>query len=106
MSGLRFCFLTTFYPPYNFGGDGIAVQRLARALVGAGHHVTVIHDAEAFRSLGGAPALPAGDPDPPGLRVVTLESTLGPRPSLVGAHSTTRASGRARPAHRRVAQRR
>jgi len=22
MSGLQFCFLTTFYPPYNFGGDG------------------------------------------------------------------------------------
>lgn len=83
MSGLRFCFLTTFYPPYNFGGDGIAVQRLARALVGAGHHVTVIHDAEAFRSLGGAPALPAGDPDPPGLRVVTLESTLGPLSSVL-----------------------
>ena len=23
MSNLRFCMLTTFYPPYNFGGDGI-----------------------------------------------------------------------------------
>ncbi len=83
MSGLRFCFLTTFYPPYNFGGDGIAVQRLARALVGTGHHVTVIHDADAFRSLGGTPALPTGDPEPPGLRVVTLESTLGPLSSVL-----------------------
>jgi hypothetical protein len=25
----RFCFLTTFYPPFNFGGDGLAVQRMA-----------------------------------------------------------------------------
>ena len=24
-----FAFLTTFYPPYNFGGDGIGIQRLA-----------------------------------------------------------------------------
>ena len=23
MAGLRFCSLTTFYPPFNFGGDGI-----------------------------------------------------------------------------------
>src|SRR6185312_9111335 len=29
--GLRICMLTTFYPPYNFGGDGIGVQRLAAA---------------------------------------------------------------------------
>src|ERR1700682_4580848 len=45
--GLRFCFITTFYPPYNFGGDGIAVQRLARALIRRGHCVTVIHDVDA-----------------------------------------------------------
>ena len=51
MSALRFCFLTTFYPPYNFGGDGIGIQRLARALVKRGHHVTVVHDADAFDVL-------------------------------------------------------
>ena len=51
MSGLRFCFLTTFYPPHNFGGDGIAVQRLARGLVRAGHQVTVVHDTDAFAAL-------------------------------------------------------
>jgi hypothetical protein len=33
MASLRFCLLTTFYPPCNFGGDGIDVQRTARALV-------------------------------------------------------------------------
>ena len=29
MAGLRFCSLTTFYPPFNFGGDCIDVQRTA-----------------------------------------------------------------------------
>ena len=29
---LRFCLATTFYPPYSFGGDAVAVQRLAEAL--------------------------------------------------------------------------
>ena len=32
-TGLRFCMVTTFYPPYSYGGDGITVQRLATALV-------------------------------------------------------------------------
>ena len=37
MKGLRFGMLTTFYPPFNFGGDGIDVQRTARALVAPRH---------------------------------------------------------------------
>ena len=44
MPRLRIAMLTTFYPPYNFGGDGIGVQRLATALVRRGCEVTVIHD--------------------------------------------------------------
>lgn len=76
MSGLRFAFLTTFYPPYNFGGDGIGIQRLARGLVRAGHRVTVVHDAEAYRALARRdPA--AGEPEPEGLDVVPLRSGLG-----------------------------
>ena len=43
---LRIAMVTTFYPPYNFGGDGVYVQRLARALVRRGHHVEVIHDTD------------------------------------------------------------
>ena len=76
MSGLRFAFLTTFYPPYNFGGDGIGIQRLARGLVRAGHHVTVIHDADAYLSLAKGPP-PTGEPEPDGLEVVSLRSRLG-----------------------------
>ena len=76
MSSLRFCFLTTFYPPYNFGGDGIAVQRLARGLVRDGHRVTVIHDADAYATLSRAPVA-APEPEPAGLEVVALRSRLG-----------------------------
>ena len=76
MSGLRFGFLTTFYPPHNFGGDGIGIQRLARGLVRAGHHVTVIHDVDAYNSLHKGPE-PAAPPEPAGLEVIRLRSGLG-----------------------------
>ena len=36
MSAPRVCFVTTFYPPFNFGGDGLYVQRLARGFAGSG----------------------------------------------------------------------
>jgi glycosyltransferase involved in cell wall biosynthesis len=83
----RFCFLTTFYPPWNFGGDGLNVQRLAHALARRGHEVTVIHDADAYdilydgpkRRPEGGPHVEAGErkaEEPPGVRVVTLRSRL------------------------------
>lgn len=73
---LNFCMVTTFYPPYNFGGDGIAIQRLARALVRRGHRVTVIHDVDAFNVLHRGPA-PAAVVEPQGLTVYPLRSGLG-----------------------------
>ncbi len=82
MSGLRFAFLTTFYPPHNFGGDGIGIQRLARGLVKAGHHVTVIHDVDAYNSLHQG-AEPAAQPEPEGLEVIRLRSGLGAFSSLL-----------------------
>ena len=48
---LRFCMLTTFYPPAGFGGDAVQVQRLAEALAGRGHDVVVAHSQEAYRTL-------------------------------------------------------
>jgi glycosyltransferase involved in cell wall biosynthesis len=45
---MRFCLLTTFYPPYHFGGDGVYVRRLAQALGEAGHVVDVIHSPDAY----------------------------------------------------------
>jgi glycosyltransferase involved in cell wall biosynthesis len=50
---VRLCLVTTFYPPYNFGGDGIHVQRLAEALARRGHDVTVVHSRGAYRALRG-----------------------------------------------------
>ena len=66
---------STFYPPYSYGGDGITLQRLCRALVRAGHEVTVVHDADAYTSLGHA--APADVPRTDGVEVITLRSALG-----------------------------
>lgn len=65
MDRLRIAMLTTFYPPYSFGGDAMGIQRLARALVRRGHDVTVIHDEDAFLTLGGAVAQVTSSPDEP-----------------------------------------
>ncbi len=46
---LKFCMITTFYPPYHFGGDGVYVYRLAEALAARGHLVDVIHSVDAYR---------------------------------------------------------
>jgi hypothetical protein len=67
--------VTTFYPPFNFGGDGIAVQRLSQALVRRGHHVTVVHDADAYNALHRG-AEPVAQPDPVGVEVQRLRSRL------------------------------
>lgn len=56
--GLRFLFLTTFYPPTSFGGDAIQVQRLAHVLAEKGHSVEVAYLPEAFRLLGGGRVMP------------------------------------------------
>ena len=57
--------LTTFYPPYSFGGDAIGIQRLAQALTDRGHDITVIHDEDAFATLGGKADPPPDRPDQP-----------------------------------------
>jgi glycosyltransferase involved in cell wall biosynthesis len=70
--------VTTFYPPYNFGGDGMGVLRLSRALTRRGHHVTVIHDADAYEMLADASPAPIPIPDrADGVEVMTLRSRLG-----------------------------
>ena len=83
---LRICMPTTFYPPHNFGGDGIAVQRLARALVRRGHEVTVIANADAFAALGGV-SEPVSRDDDDGVRVHRV-STSTPRLSSLVTHQT------------------
>ena len=48
---LNFLHLTTFYPPYSFGGDAIQLYRLCHALAAEGHHVDVIHCVDAYHLL-------------------------------------------------------
>ncbi len=45
---LNFLHLTTFYPPYSFGGDAMYIYRLAHALGDEGHHVDVIHCIDSY----------------------------------------------------------
>jgi glycosyltransferase involved in cell wall biosynthesis len=76
MSGLRFCFPTTFYPPYSFGGDAVGVQRLARALVKRGHEVTVVHDIDAFHAVNHGLDPKTSKVDD-GVKVIGLKSRAG-----------------------------
>src|SRR5262245_53985714 len=48
---LHFLHLTTFYPPYSFGGDAMCVYRLAHALGDAGHRIDVVHCLDAYALL-------------------------------------------------------
>ncbi len=55
MSALKFLHLTTFYPPYSFGGDAMYIYRLCHALADEGHQVDVVHSVDAYRLLHPAP---------------------------------------------------
>ena len=81
--------LTTFYPPYHFGGDAIYVQRLAHALADRGDRVTVVHCADSYRVLARGGTGHAHEPHE-GVRVVTFTN---PVPLLSPA--VTYLSGRA-----------
>lgn len=74
---MKFCMVTTFYPPYNFGGDGIYVQALAQQLVRRGHEVTVVHCLDAYRVVSGQTAKAPDEEQLDGVRVVRLRSPLG-----------------------------
>ncbi len=50
--------VTTFYPPYHFGGDAVYVHRLATELGRRGHSVDVVHDLDSYYLLHrGGPSL-------------------------------------------------
>jgi len=74
---MRFCMITTFYPPYNFGGDGISVYHLSHALARLGHHVEVIHCIDSYRLLGGQTPTNSTT-DHPNVIVHGLKSPFGP----------------------------
>jgi glycosyltransferase involved in cell wall biosynthesis len=68
--------ITTFYPPFGFGGDANYVQLLAQQLVGRGHSVDVIHCRDSYRMLGGRTSL-EDTPREPNIAVHGLESGWG-----------------------------
>ncbi|MBP9898538.1 MAG: glycosyltransferase family 4 protein [Gemmatimonadales bacterium] len=72
---MRFLMVCTFYPPYSFGGDAISIREWSQALVRRGHHVTVVHAAEAFTALHPDPLPPqSSTPDDAGIEVIALQS--------------------------------
>lgn len=75
MSPLNIAMLTTFYPPYNFGGDGIGIRRLATAMADRGHNITVVHDIDAYVTQAGKE--PAPIEMDPRIRVIGLKAKFG-----------------------------
>ena len=73
---MRFCMVTTFYPPYNFGGDGIFVHQLSNELAQRGHQVEVVHCLDAYRFMSGSLPL-SGYQDHPNVTVHGLKSPAG-----------------------------
>ena len=79
---LSFCMVTTFFPPYHFGGEAIFLYHLTNELARRGHEVTVVHCVDSFEVL--TKAQPRGEfPHPPGVTVERLRSVLGPVSPLV-----------------------
>lgn len=79
---LSFCMITTFYPPYHFGGEAMYVYRLGNELARRGHRVTVVHCVDAYRTLTDAPR--RGEfPHHPNVTVHALRSRLGRASPLV-----------------------
>ena len=72
---MRFCMITSYYPPYNFGGDGIYVHRLSNELARRGNLVDVIHCLDSYNFVAPPPA--TGYQDHPNVTVHGLKSGLG-----------------------------
>lgn len=73
---LNFLHLTTFYPPYSFGGDAMYVYRLAHALGDAGHQIDVIHCIDSYHLL--HPEQPQiAFTDHPNVKIHSLRSGYG-----------------------------
>jgi glycosyltransferase involved in cell wall biosynthesis len=68
--------ITTFYPPYSFGGDATHIYRLTNELAKRDHHVDVIHCADAYRALAGQEPTHTA-PNHPNVRIHTLRSDVG-----------------------------
>jgi len=86
MTQLRIAMLTTFFPPYSFGGDALGVERLATALSRRGHEVVVVHDIDAYTTL--AKAVPSASAPSRNFEVIGLRSRVGILSSVL-THQTS-----------------
>ena len=68
--------VTTFYPPYHFGGDAIYIYRLSNELARRGHYVDVIHCKDSYFLLQ-TDALKDGYPNHPNVNVYGMKSRVG-----------------------------
>src|SRR3954463_15760624 len=82
MRPMNFLHMTTFYPPYSFGGDAMYIYRLSHALGDLGHHVDVVHDLDAYHLLHPRPPEIAFQ-DHPNVTVHSLKSQFGPLSPLL-----------------------
>jgi glycosyltransferase involved in cell wall biosynthesis len=73
---LKFCMVSTFYPPYNFGGDGMHIYRLSNELARRGHFVEVFHCEDSFLMLNKKPPT-AEFPNHENVKVHGLKSSKG-----------------------------
>jgi glycosyltransferase involved in cell wall biosynthesis len=77
MPAMRFCMITTFYPPFNFGGDGVFVEQLSRELAQRGHKVEVIHCIDSYQVMAESSDFSAPCDDHSNVTVHRLKSPFG-----------------------------
>ncbi len=74
---MKFCMVTTVYPPYHFGGDATYIYRLSHELARRGHQVDVVHDRDSYYLL--HPGEPTQQYEQhPNVTVHALKSRVGP----------------------------
>jgi glycosyltransferase involved in cell wall biosynthesis len=74
---MRFCMVTTFYPPFSYGGDATYVRALSRSLVAHGHEVDVIASTDAYLVRSAADPAKVEPDDEDGVRVHRLRHPMG-----------------------------
>ena len=83
---MRFCMITTFYPPHSFGGDATYVRNLSRALAARGHEVTVVSCTDSYMLSSSAQTVEEEQNDA-GVNVVRLRSRWGALSPLITQQS-------------------
>jgi glycosyltransferase involved in cell wall biosynthesis len=83
---MRFGMVTTFYPPFSYGGDATYVRSLSRSLVALGHEVEIIASTDAY-FVRSRTAPEAATTDEDGITVHRLHHPAGLLAALV-SHQT------------------